>query len=300
MSLPIEINGLIKRYGSKVALNDITLRVEAPKIIGLIGSNGAGKTSLLKTCAGLLRPTAGELRVWGEPPFDNLRVLYRLVFIGEETQYDERLKLKEIMELGAIYYQDWDQTLAGKLLNRFELDPALRYKSLSLGMKTQFKVIMGLASRVPLVLFDEPTLGMDAAARKEFYHALINEYSEYPRTFMLSSHLPGEVENLIEEVIILKEGSVVVQKPLDQLQEYAIRLHGKKADVELLLGQKQVLFRECFGGNLTAVIVNDLGGKADLHFTHERVQVHKVSFQDLCIYLTQRGKEGCRDDETDD
>jgi ABC-type Na+ transport system ATPase subunit NatA len=201
MSLPIETNNLIKRYGNKIALNNVTLRIEAPKIIGLVGRNGAGKTSFLKTCAGLLRPTAGEIRVWGEPPFDNLRVLSQLAFIGEETQYDNRLRVKEIMELGAIYYRNWDQDLAGKLLKRFELDPDLKYKSLSLGMKTKFKVIMGLASRVPLVLFDEPTLGMDAVARKEFYHALINDYSEYPRAFILSGHLPGEVENLIEEAI---------------------------------------------------------------------------------------------------
>jgi ABC-2 type transport system ATP-binding protein len=114
MSLPIETNGLVKRYGNKIALNNITLRIETPKIIGLVGSNGAGKTSFLKTCAGLLRPTDGELRVWGEPPFDNLRVLSRLVFIGAETQYDDRLRLKELMELGncgcglgSLFYSPW-------------------------------------------------------------------------------------------------------------------------------------------------------------------------------------------------
>lgn len=297
MNPAIETSGLTKRYGIRTALNDVTIKIGAQKIVGLIGRNGAGKTTFLKICAGLLRPTAGELRVWSERPFDNMKALSQLVFIGEETNYDEGLKLIDLFGLGSIYYAGWDQALAEKLLQCFEFSPNLKYKSLSLGMKTQFKLIMGFCSRAPLVLFDEPTLGLDMAVRKEFYHVLISDYSEHPRTFILSSHLPDEVENLIEEVVILKEGSLVLQKPVVELADYALGLHGKKEDVNDIIQNCDLLHREYFGNNVSAIIINNLQTQDFNKLAARNIQISKVAFQDLCIYLTQNWKEGPWDEK---
>jgi ABC-2 type transport system ATP-binding protein len=290
MNYPIEAIGLMKHYGKQTGLNQVTVNIAGEKIIGLIGRNGAGKTSFLRICAGLLRPNAGEIRVWGEQPFDNLRVLSRLIFIGEETHYGNQLKLKEVMNLGAIYFPNWDQAFADKVMKRFQLDPAARYKHLSLGTKTQFKVLMGLASRVPLVLFDEPTLGMDAAVRKEFYNILVSDYSERPRTIVISTHLPDEVENLVEEVLLLKDGKVVLQKSIEEMQQYAIRLHGKKDDIDLGIQGKPVLYRENFANNSSVVIQSKSDPKELDWLEALNLHIRKVTFQDLCIYLTEREK----------
>jgi ABC-2 type transport system ATP-binding protein len=288
----INCKDLTKQYKSKKALDKVTISIDENKIIGLIGRNGAGKTTFLKTCAGYLIPTAGEINIFGKKPFDNLDVLSNMVFIDEEIQYAESLKLKEILELGRIYYKNWDDAFAWKLLKYFGLNEKIKYKKLSRGMKTQFNIVMGLACRAPLTLMDEPTLGLDVAVRKEFYNILLKDYMENPRTFVISSHLMGEIENLLEEIILIHDGKLVFQKPIEELQGYALLLNGKKEMLTPFIEKKQLLHSEVFGNSIIAGIVNDLTKEEEEYLEQNNVDISRAKIQDIYIWLTKNGKGG--------
>jgi ABC-2 type transport system ATP-binding protein len=292
LSNVISCNGLIKQYKDKKALDGISFSVEENKIIGLIGRNGAGKTTFLKTCAGYIRQSSGEIKIFGEQPFDNLNVLSKLVFIDEEIQYSESLKLKEILELGKIYYENWDDVFAWKLLRYFGLDEKKKYKKLSRGMKTQLNIIMGLACRAPLTLMDEPTLGLDVAVRKEFYNILLKDYIDHPRTFIISSHLMSEIENLLEEIVLIHDGKLLFQKSMEELHVYALSLNGKKEILIPFLEKKQIISSQSFGNSIITIIKNDLTQQEMDYLEQKGVGISKAKIYDIYIGLTENGKGG--------
>lgn len=291
MSL-IECHDLTKKYKDTIALNNFSCKIDENKIIGLIGRNGAGKTSFLKICAGYIKPTSGEINIFGQKVFDNINVLGNMIFIDEEIQYDTNLRLKDILELGKAYYKNWDEDFAKKLLAFFGLNEKKKYKKLSRGMKTQFNIIMGISSRMPLTIFDEPTLGLDAAFRKEFYNILLKDYMNHPRTIIISSHLLNEIENLLEEIILIDKGELVLHKPIEAIQNYAVILNGKKDIIEEFIKNKEILSNDQLGNNLIVGIKNDLSKDELTYLNENNIDVSKMSAQDVCINLTSKGKEG--------
>ncbi len=288
----ITCNNLVKQYKQKKAINNLSLSIDENKIIGLIGRNGAGKTTFLKTCAGYIRPTSGDIKLWGEEIFDNLNVISKMIFIDEEIQYDKGLRLKDILYLAKTYYQNWDDTFANKLLEYFELNEKQKYKKLSRGMKTQFNIIIGISSRMPLTLLDEPTLGLDAAVRKEFYNILLKDFINHPRTIIISSHLLSEIENLLEEIVLIKNGGLVFHEPIETIQNYGVILNGKKDVINKFIENKSVLSREELGNSIIVGIKNDLIDENFNYLKSKGVDISKMNSQDVCINLTKNGREG--------
>jgi len=288
----IECCNLTKKFNMKTALNNLTFSLDENKIIGLIGRNGAGKTTFLKTCAGYIKPSAGSITIWGEKVFNNIDVLSNMIFVDEEIQYDTSSRLKDIIDLGKTYYKSWDNKFALKLARYFNLDLNLKYKKLSRGMKTQFNIIMGLSSRSPLTLLDEPTLGLDAAIRKEFYNILLKDYMENPRTIIISSHLLSEIESLLEEIVLIKEGSLVLHESVETVQEYGIYLNGKKDIILPFIQNKEVLNVEVYGNDAVAAIKNDLNKNETTYLSENSIDISKVPMQDVCIFLTKSKREG--------
>ncbi len=292
MSTVINCTNLTKAYKNKEALSELSLSIGENKMIGLIGRNGAGKTTFLKTCAGYILPTSGNITVLGGEPFDNLSVLSNMIFIDEEVSYNTSLKLGELLKIGQIYYKNWDNGFARKLIKYFDLNEKQKYKKLSRGMKTQFNMIMGLASRSPLTIMDEPTLGLDVAVRKEFYNIMLKDYIENPRSFILSSHLMSELENMLEEMILIHKGKLVFQKSIEELQGYAILLNGKDEILKPFLAKKQVLNTESFGNSIIAGIVNDLKSEELTYLENNNVDISNAKIEDVYIWLTKNEKGG--------
>ena len=286
----MQTKNLSKAYGKKQAVNNISLTIEENKIVGLIGRNGAGKTTILKMMAGYFRPTSGQLCLWGQPVFDNLNVLSQLVFVDEEVQYEPSFRLEDILQICAEFYVNWDDAFARKLVRFFGLETKKHYEKLSRGMKTQFNIIVGIASRAPLTLLDEPTLGLDAAVRKDFYSILLKDYMEYPRTIIISSHLLSEMENLLSEIVLIDEGRLVLHEPIEVLQEYGIYLDGDK---DILLGfsaNRTVWSVETLGKSATLAMRNELSSADRIYLQENDITIRKIPVQDICIYLT-KGRE---------
>ncbi|MYL71433.1 ATP-binding cassette domain-containing protein [Halobacillus litoralis] len=297
----IKCKDVNKQFYRKRALNDLSFSVDENKIVGVIGRNGAGKTTLLKILAGLLKEKSGVIEVFGRRPFNNLFVSANTIYIDDAMNFPTALTLKEILEEARRFYHHWDHELALRLFHFFEFEPKQRHNELSKGKESTFNMIVGLASRSPLTIFDEPTTGMDAAVRKDFYRALLKDYLAHPRTILLSTHHLEEMEDLLEEVLVIHEGALSLHISMDELKEYGVGLTGKKDAVDSFLKEKEMLWKkEQTFDTCYAVIKNDLTGDDYQRLKESGVQVSPVKANDLCIYLTesQNGK-GSVDDVFD-
>lgn len=300
----IQCENLTKSFGKFKALDNLSFEIEESKITGLIGRNGAGKTTLLKLIAGYLKPSSGEFRVFSHHPFNNLLVAGNTIFIDDNMAFPESFTLEDILTEVAAFYPHWDAELAKGLFDYSNLNPKIRHIRLSKGSKSLFNSIIGIASHCPLTLFDEPTTGMDSAVRKDFYRALLKDYLEHPRTIILSSHLLGEVEDILEDVLLINQGRKVLHLPVDQLKEWAIGMRGKsQAIMELIEGQEIIHQEEFAKDSLFVVIRRDLNNPnlRDLllegfgRVRQSGVELLPVSLEDLCVYLTAKTKGGIDD-----
>ena len=196
----IECTKLTKAYGNTKAVNDLSFTIEENTITGLIGRNGAGKTTLLKIISGFIKNTSGEISVFGKKPFNSLYVSANTFFTDDNMEFPTELNLSQLLKEASKFYPNWDMSLAKGLFEYFNLNYKQYHSKLSKGQESTFNMIVALSSHSALTIFDEPTTGMDASVRKDFYRALLKDYIQYPRTIILSSHLLSEVEDILENI----------------------------------------------------------------------------------------------------
>lgn len=286
----VELKNVSKNFGMKKAVHDLTLTLEENKIYGLLGRNGAGKTTLMQLLAGHALPTSGEILINGQNPFNNRQITKDICLVNESDNFIKRLKIKDILKVASLFYPNWSWDTANALLTTFNLDPSLKTKGLSKGMESSLGIIIGLASRAKITILDEPYIGLDAAARFRFYEVLLEEYEEYPRTIILSTHLIDEVSNLFEEVILLRSGEVVFHKSTEELLASSITVSGKREAVDEFAQGKRVLHESVLAGRKTATLFGE-------SLTVEEAAAHNLdadrsSIQQLMVYMTEEESKG--------
>jgi len=292
----IECSDVTKVYGRKKALDHMTFSIEENKITGLIGRNGAGKTTLLKILAGFIKETSGEIKVFSERPFNSLNVSANTIFVDDQMSFPPAIPLGELLEVARDFYPNWDDSLAKRLFDYFSFDPTDYHKRLSKGKTSTFNMIIGLASRAPLTIFDEPTTGMDASVRKDFYRALLKDYIAHPRTVILSSHHLEEIEDLLEDVLLIKDGKKHMHMPISDLKEWAIGIKGPAHEVRHLINGKEIIYKSEVGMNsLYVVVKNDLHESVVNQAHAAGLELSAVRSSDLCVYLTNDTKGGIDD-----
>jgi ABC-2 type transport system ATP-binding protein len=292
----IECTDLTKTYLRKNILDELSFSIEENKITGLIGRNGVGKTTLLKIIAGFIKETSGQVKVFSERPFNSLNVSINSIFVDDQMSFPPAIPLGEILTVAGNFYPNWDRKLAKRLLDYFSFDPKSYHNRLSKGKTNTFNMIIGLASRCPLTIFDEPTTGMDAAVRKDFYRAMLKDYIAYPRTIILSSHHLDEIEDLMEDVLLIKDGKKHFQMSISDLKEWAIGLKGATEEVLNLTNGREILFKEYLGVNtMYAVVKNDFSESLLKKARIVGVEILPVKSSDLCVYLTSETKGGIDD-----
>ncbi|MEW9502629.1 ABC transporter ATP-binding protein [Jeotgalibacillus marinus] len=292
----IECNQLTKTYGRFNALINLSFTIKENTITGIIGRNGAGKTTLLKILAGFFRETKGEVKVFEEKPFNSLLVSANSIYIDEYMNYPTSLTLVDILHQNSRFYEKWNAQLANRLFDYFSLQPKQHYNRLSKGQKNTFNAIVGLSSRCALTIFDEPTTGMDASVRKDFYRALLKDYLEHPRTILISSHHLDEIDDLIEEVLLIKNGEKHLHKPVEELKEYAIGVQGPEAAITQWTAEQQVIHcRSLSPGTSYAVVENHFSAALKAEATRMGLHFSPVTASDVCVYLTHQNKGGIDD-----
>lgn len=289
----IETSNLTRRYRDQNALDGVTLSLEPNRIYGLLGRNGAGKTTLMSILTAQAFASSGEVRVFGQDPFENDRVLSRLCFVRESQKYPDDFTISNALNAAALFFPNWDRDLAQHLLEDFQLPRPTRHriKKLSRGQLSAVGVIIGLASRAELTFFDEPYLGLDAVARQLFYDRLLTDFAEHPRTIILSSHLIDEVANLLEHVIVIDRGRIVMNDEVDNVIGSAFSVAGRSTAVEAFVANRPVLHRDVLGA-LSTVTVDSPLSEADRGLARESgLELAPVSLQQLIIRRTLRANE---------
>ncbi|WP_449619597.1 ATP-binding cassette domain-containing protein [Robertmurraya sp. Marseille-Q9965] len=292
----IQCKELSKTYLRKKVLSQISFSIEENKITGVIGRNGVGKTTLLKIMAGFTKETSGEIRILEQRPFNNLYTSVNTIFVDDQMSFPPALQLQELLEAAQTFYPNWDMEFAQRLFKYFNFEPKHYHNTLSKGRTSTFNAIVGIAARCPITIFDEPTTGMDEAVRKDFYRALLKDYIDHPRTILISSHHLEEMEDLLEDVLLLKNGKVHLHIPISDLKEWAIGLQGPAATVLPWTEGKEVIYQNQIGLDTTYVVVkNDLSEAELARISLNGVKITPVRASDLCVYLTNETKGGIDD-----
>ncbi|WP_407271150.1 ATP-binding cassette domain-containing protein [Radiobacillus sp. PE A8.2] len=283
--MKIEVKNLSKRYKNKAALNNISFTLEEPKIYGLLGRNGAGKTTFMNILAGHILASSGQILIDGEEPFDNQRLTESVCLIKEGDNFKRDLKVKNVLKIYSYFYPSWDWQLADELVVEYNLDRNARVKTLSKGMESALGIIVGLASKAPITIFDEPYIGLDAPSRKKFYELLLESYEEEKRTIILSTHLIDEVSLLFEEVMILSDGALVMKQDAEVLRDTTCAVSGRIEDVESFIQGKEVIQKKQLAGMMTAYLYGSVE-----EARKSGLRVEGVPIQELMIHLTERKK----------
>jgi ABC-2 type transport system ATP-binding protein len=285
----IEFRDVGLQYRKHPALQGVSFTLQRNTICGLLGRNGAGKTSLMGLLAAFRRPTAGAVRVLGEDPYENPKVTRQVAFIYNRNEDSNTFKVREQLQLAAAFRPNWDAAYANRLLERFEISPKKTMKSLSLGMRAAVHVTIGLASRAPLTIYDETYLGMDAANRHMFVSELLADYLEHPRTILFSTHYISEMEHLMNEVLVIGQGRLLYHEDIDTLRTRGTALTGPAELVARFAANRTVLSDRSLGTTREAVLLGTLDDADKTAALAAGLSVTQPSLQDLFIHLTQKG-----------
>lgn len=216
---PIEIKGLTRKFGKKIALKTVDLTVSRGRVFGLVGENGAGKTTLIKHLMGLLKAQQGTVRVFGiDPVKDPVGALSRIGYLSEDRDLPHWMRIDELLNYTRAFYPDWDVSYAEDLRQIFRLDTSSKVKQLSRGQKAQAALLTTLAYRPPLLLLDEPSSGLDPVVRRDILGAIIRTVADEGRTVFFSSHLLDEVERVADDVAMIHEGKIVMCDALENIK----------------------------------------------------------------------------------
>ena len=212
----IKITGLNKSYSKKVALNNINLEIKSGTIVGLLGPNGCGKTTLIKTIAGLINDYEGTVTIDNQAPGQYTKSI--VSYLPEKTYLSDYKKPKDAINFFEDFYTDFDRKKAEKMLEQFKLDLNQPIKSMSKGMQEKVQLILVMSRRAKVYLLDEPLGGLDPASRKAMLDIILNNYSD-DAVVLLSTHLIHDVERIFDRVIMIGQSNVLVDDSVDNIRE---------------------------------------------------------------------------------
>lgn len=293
----IEAQGVTRRFKDTVALDNVTLNFDKDKIHGLLGRNGAGKTTLMSVMTAQDWPSEGEVRVFGQVPHENEQVLPDICFVREDQRYPEDALAKHAFKAAREAFENWDEDFARKLIQEFRVPEKTTIKKMSRGQKSAVGVIIGLASRAPLTVFDEPYMGLDAVARQLFYDRLLQDYSANPRTIVLSSHLIDEIAHLLEHVVVIDQGKIMVDESAEDLHGRAVTIVGRADAVQQVVGNREVLDREELGRIVRTTVLGRLTTDERQLVGELDLDVIPVSLQQLIVHMTRNNALGQAESE---
>jgi len=289
MNVAIKVKNLCKSFNDTVILDDISIDFYENKIYGLLGKNGVGKTTLLNIITKQLISKSGTVEIFGQDINKNDDVLDKLCIVREREFPENDILIKELFNIYSYFYKDYDKKLQEKLCDYFEIDSKKSYRKLSRGMKSLVLNIIGICSNASITIFDEPTIGLDADNRNEFYKILLDSYIKNPRTIILSTHLINEVENLIENVVIIHKGKVIVDDSIDNISQKSFYISGDKSDLEKLQCLKDTKYDKSFGSKQVYKYYGDIN-QEDLKFIESlNINLETMNLQDMFVHLTKRG-----------
>lgn len=217
MSELVEIHNLTKSYDKrKEALHDLTLTLPRGRIVGLLGPNGSGKTTLIKLLNGLLVPDGGEILIDGEKPGPSTKA--KVSYLPERTCLKNGATIRELLSYFQDFYEDFRTDRAKEMLAALRIEENARIRALSKGTREKVQLILVMSRDASLYILDEPIAGVDPAARDYILRTIITNYNENA-TVLISTHLITDIENILDEVVFMKEGRLLLQTSVEEIRE---------------------------------------------------------------------------------
>ena len=204
-----------KNYGKTEALSGVNLDIQPGRIVGLLGPNGSGKTTIIKLINGLLQPTSGQVLINGEKPSPKTKKV--VSYLPDTTYLGDNMKIKEVFAMFKDFQSDFDEEKANHLLEDLKLDEKSRLKNLSKGNKEKVQLILVMSRKADLYVLDEPIGGVDPAARDYILKTIIQNRSENS-SVLISTHLISDIEDILDDVIFIKDGEILLQEDANELR----------------------------------------------------------------------------------
>ena len=281
----IQIKNITKKYNGLTALDNVSFSFEFGKIYGFLGRNGAGKSTLINVIANRIFADEGKVLVDDVPARENMKVQEKIFCMSETDLYDKDLKIKEHFKWINRFYDSFNIDKALEISEKFNLDTDKRFKALSKGYQSIFKLTVALSLNVPYVIFDEPVLGLDANHRELFYDLLLKDYEDGERTIIIATHLIEEVANIIEEVVLIDKGKILLQESVERLLETGYSISGITKEVDDYCTDKNVIGYDELGSLKIAYV---FGEKTPLP-ENSNLQISAMNLQKLFVKLTEKG-----------
>ena len=212
----LECIGLSKRFGKVQALEEINLKVEPGRVIGLLGPNGSGKTTLIKLANGLLTPSQGEILIDGMAPGRESKAI--VSYLSDKEYLPDWMSARQLMDFSEDFYEDFDRARAEEMLRHLGIDETMRIKQMSKGTREKVQLILVMSRQAKLYLLDEPIGGVDPATRDYILDTIIRNYNP-SAAVIISTHLIADVEQVLDEVIFIQNGHLLLQTTVDEIRE---------------------------------------------------------------------------------
>lgn len=277
------INHVTKRYRRHTVIDEVSFNLAPAKIYGLLGRNGAGKSTLLNIITNRIFPTSGMVAMGPQNVNNNDEELGKIYLMSESNMYPKTTRVKRMLADADSFYGKFDFANARRMLGQFGINEKARFSNLSTGQKTAVKITIALNVNAQYVLLDEPTLGLDVNYRETFYRELLRTYSEKPRTFVLSTHLISEVQQLVEDVLILHEGKIIVNEPVEELLRRAFLVSGPAQLVDEYTAGQTTTDSQTIGNLKETAVIGELDA---LRPIPDQVQIKHLDLQRAFTALT--------------
>jgi ABC-2 type transport system ATP-binding protein len=280
---------LNKSYGKTEAVRNLNITIEEHTIYGMLGRNGAGKTTLLNMITGGLFPDHGDIEVYGKlmKPGDSPA---NTCYIREKNFLFGGARVIEVLELASAFHKNWDWQFAHELIKSFKLNPNKKIRQLSRGMESLVGNIIGLASRAPLTIFDEPVLGLDVLMRERFYKLLMEDYAEHPRTILISTHLIDEIAKVVERIYIIENGTLLLHDDVDHIRTNSHLLTGNVEAIEKFTQGRRVIYKESYGRGTLVALYDSIGETEHAQASKLGITIDGLPLQKFFSYLIEGGE----------
>ena len=283
--MTIQVKGLRKKYFNKEAVKGVDFTIEPESIIGLLGRNGAGKSTVLNMIARRIEKTGGEILLDGVDLHKTPRAMHQVYLSSTENWFPKEYKSKDLLSIYKKTYPEFDSEFAEDLIKVFGVNVKERFSKASTGYQSIMKIILALCNPSEYIFMDEPVLGLDANHRHIFNKKLLEAYARNPRTFVIATHLIEEVASILEKVIVIKDGVVTEEVMVEEVLGKGYVVSGATSLVQEFVADKKVLETEQIG-NITRAVV--IGKKGE---TPQGLDFSALTLQDYFISITRKENE---------
>ena len=291
MDKVLEINGLTKQYRT-FTLDGVSLEIPKGTILGLIGPNGSGKTTTIRSLMKMTRPDSGSIRMFGLGLDANEKAIKnRIGYVGEEQFYYANKKVSWTGRFVSQYFEKWDQEMFDSLLKQFQLDPSQKVGKLSKGMKVKLSFAIAFAHHPELMILDEPTAGLDPVIRREMLDRLLTFRDDHDGSVFISSHITDDIVRIADHVAFIVDGKIAVHAEKDEILSDWKRLHFKPGtiDGDTVTGLRCVE-AHAFGSTGVTNKYRELEGRISAAVNAGDIKVENVNLDDVLIAFVKGGR----------